>query len=92
VQGSASSTSLLRVDNKSVIALMKNLVLYKQSRHIEVKYHLVWEPVENCLIKMEFIRSEKQLDDILTEPLGRDKFHELCAKIGLIDVGRHNKA
>jgi hypothetical protein len=41
VQGSTPSTPLLRVDNKSAIALMKNLVLHGQSKHIEVKYHLV---------------------------------------------------
>jgi hypothetical protein len=47
VQGSALSTPLLRVDNKSAIALIKNLMLHGQSKHIEVKYHLVWESVEN---------------------------------------------
>jgi hypothetical protein len=41
VQGFAPSTPLLRVDNKSAIALIKNLVLHGQSKHIEVKYHLV---------------------------------------------------
>jgi hypothetical protein len=40
-QGSAPSTQLLRVDNKSAIALIKNPVLHEQSKHIEVKYHLV---------------------------------------------------
>jgi hypothetical protein len=43
VQGSAPSTPLLRVDNKSVIALIKNLVLHGQSKYIEVKYYLVRE-------------------------------------------------
>jgi hypothetical protein len=37
VQGSVSSTPLLRVDNKSVIVLIKNSVLHGQSKHIEVK-------------------------------------------------------
>jgi hypothetical protein len=41
VQGSTLSTPLLRVDNKSAIALIKNSVLHGQSKHIEVKYHLV---------------------------------------------------
>jgi hypothetical protein len=41
VQGSSSSTPLLRVDNKSAIALIKNPVLHGQSKHIDVKYHLV---------------------------------------------------
>jgi hypothetical protein len=46
VQGSTLSTPLLRVDNKSTIALNKNSVLHRQSKHIEVKYHLVRESVK----------------------------------------------
>jgi hypothetical protein len=92
VQDSAPSTPLLRVDNKSAIALIKNPVLHRQSKHIEVKYHLVWESIENSQIKVEFIRSEEQLGDILTKSLGRVKFLELRTKIGLIDVDGHNKA
>jgi hypothetical protein len=47
VQGSGPSTPLLRVGNKSAIALIKNQVLHGQSKHIEVKYHLVRESAEN---------------------------------------------
>jgi hypothetical protein len=83
---------LLRVDNKSAIALIKNLVLHEQSNHIDVKYHLVRESAENGQIKVEFIRREEQLSDILTNPLDRVKFLELRTKIGLIDVDGHNKA
>jgi hypothetical protein len=92
VQGSAPSTPLLRVDNKSAIELIKNPVLHGQSKHIEVKYHLVWESIENGQINMEFIRSEEQLSDILTKPLDKIKFLKLRTKIGLIDVDGHNKA
>jgi hypothetical protein len=92
VQGSAPSIPLLRVDNKSTNALIKNLVLHGQSKHIEVKYHLVRESAENGRIKVEFIRSEEQLGDILTKPLDRVKFLELRTQIGLIDVNGHNKA
>jgi hypothetical protein len=92
VQGSTPSTPLLRVDNKFIIALIKNLMLHGQSKHIEVKYHLVREPAEIGRIKVEFIRSEEQLNDILTKPLDRVKFLELHTKIDVIDVDRHNKA
>jgi hypothetical protein len=92
VQGFAPSTPLLRVDNKSAIALIKNPVLPGQSSHIEVKYHLVRESVENGRIKVQFVRSEEQLGDILTKPLGRVKFLELHTKISLIDVDGHNNA
>jgi hypothetical protein len=77
---------MLRVDNKSAIALMKNPVLHGHSKHIQVKYHLVQESVEAGLIEVEFIRSEEQLGDILTKPLGKTKFHEVRSKIGLIDI------
>jgi hypothetical protein len=66
VQELAPSTPLLRVDNKSTIALIKNLVLDGQNKYIEVKYHLVREFAENGLIKVEFITSKGQLGDILT--------------------------
>jgi hypothetical protein len=92
VHGSASSTPLLRVDNKSTIALIKNLVLHEQSNHIEMKYHLVHESEENGLIKVKFIRSEEQLGNILIKPLGKVNFLWLHAKIGLIDVDGYNKA
>jgi hypothetical protein len=81
------------VDNKSAIALIKNPVLHGQSKHIEVKYHLVRESAEKGLIEVEFIRNEEQLSDILTKPLGRVKFHELRTKIGLIHIdSKHGKA
>lgn len=75
---------MLRVDNRSSISLTKNPLLHGQSKHIQVKNHLVWDAAENGLINVEFIKSEEQLGDILTKPLGKTKFHELCSKIGLI--------
>jgi hypothetical protein len=57
-----------------------------------MKYHLVQESAENGRIKVEFIGSEEQLDDILTKSLGRVKFLELRTKISIIDIDEHNKA
>lgn len=92
VQGNAPCVPKLMVDNKSAIALTKNPVLSGQSKHIEVKYHLVRESAEEGLIEVEFIRTEDQLGDILTKALGRVKFQELRTRIGLINVGSlHDK-
>jgi hypothetical protein len=54
-------TPLLKVDNKSSIELMKNPVLYRQSKHTEMKYHLVWESVENGMINVQFVIPEDTL-------------------------------
>jgi hypothetical protein len=74
---------VLRVDNKSTISLVKNPVHHDRSKHIDVRYHLIQEYEQTGQIVVEFIRTEEQLRDILTKPLGKIKFKELCNKIGL---------
>jgi hypothetical protein len=39
--------------NRSVVALIKNPVLSSQSKHIEVKYHLVTESAEQGKIEVK---------------------------------------
>jgi hypothetical protein len=83
----------LKVDNNFVIALIKNLILHEQSKHIEVKYHPVRESTEMARSRWSSSGAKSiYIGDILTKPLGRVKFLELHAKISLIDVGRHNMA
>jgi hypothetical protein len=74
---------VLRVDNKSTISLVKNPVHHNRSKHIDVRYHLIRECEQIGQIAVEFIRTEEQLGDILTKPLGKIKFRELCNKVGL---------
>jgi len=74
---------VLRVDNKSTISLVKDPVHHDRSKHIDVRYHLIREYEQTGQIAVEFIRTEEQLGDILTKPLGKVKFRELCNKIGL---------
>jgi hypothetical protein len=89
IQGIEPGVPLLKVDNQSTIMLIKNPVLTGQSRHIEVKYHLVWESASKGQIEVEFIGTEKELGDIFTKSLGKTRFQELG---GLIDFNsQHNK-
>nr|GFA75122.1 ribonuclease H-like domain, reverse transcriptase, RNA-dependent DNA polymerase [Tanacetum cinerariifolium] len=59
----------IMVDNKSNIALMKNLVFHGRSKHIDTKYHFIRECVEKDDIQVEFISGEYQKADILTKAL-----------------------
>jgi hypothetical protein len=43
LEGPDLVTPSLKVDNRSAVALIKNLVQHGRSKHIEVKYHLVRE-------------------------------------------------
>jgi hypothetical protein len=83
LKGAEIQVPVLRVDNKSTISLVKNPVHHDRSKHIDVRYHLIREYEQTGQIAVKFIRTEEQLGDILTKPLGKVKFRELCNKIGL---------
>nr|GEV03781.1 ribonuclease H-like domain, reverse transcriptase, RNA-dependent DNA polymerase [Tanacetum cinerariifolium] len=44
----------IMVDNKSAIALMKNPVFHRRSKHVDTKYHFIRECVEREDIQVEF--------------------------------------
>jgi len=59
-------------DNMSAIALSKNHVFHKQSKHIDTRYHYIRELVNEEVILVQFSKSEEQFADILTKPLGNE--------------------
>jgi hypothetical protein len=67
----------LLVDNRSVVALVRNPVLSGRSKHIDVKYHLVHESAKQGSIQVGEVRIDDQLDDILTKALAKLKFQEM---------------
>ncbi|KAG6528125.1 hypothetical protein ZIOFF_010274 [Zingiber officinale] len=50
----------LFVDNKSTIALMKNLVFHGRSKHIDTRFHFIRESIEKGQIVIEFINTGEQ--------------------------------
>jgi hypothetical protein len=74
----------LRMDNKSALALTKNPIFHEWSKHIRVRYHFIWGCLEEGGFKACYINTKDQLMDLLTKPLGRMKFLELCSRIGMI--------
>lgn len=65
----------LKVDNQSAIKLIKNGVMNRRSKHIDVKYHFIHEKIKEKLINVDYCQSEKQLVDLFTKPLGKTKFN-----------------
>ncbi|XP_049786221.1 uncharacterized protein LOC126188660 [Schistocerca cancellata] len=64
----------LHVDSQSAICLIKNTEYHKHSKHIDIKYHYICEHVEDNEIEVYYVYSNKQLADLFTKPLTRDKF------------------
>jgi hypothetical protein len=76
----------LRVDNKSALALTKNLIFHEWSKHIRVRHHFIRGCLEEGSIKTGYINTKDQLTDLLTKPLGRIRFLELCSKTGIVQI------
>jgi len=61
-------------DNNSVIALSKNVVFHKRTKHIDMRYHYIRELINAGEITMEPCRIEEQYVDIFTKVLGTRLF------------------
>jgi hypothetical protein len=79
-------TMTIFIDNKSAIQLCKNPVFHDRTKHIEVRFHYIRECVEAGKLDVDYISTNEQLGDIHTKPLGRTRFLELRAKIGMVIV------
>ena len=61
-------------DNQQCIRWAETNMINQRNRAVEIKYHRIREYVNNGLMKMKYIETEKQIADILTKPLGREVF------------------
>lgn len=76
---------IMYIDNQSVIRFIKNPQITKNSKHIEVRYHFVWDNDEKKIFALEYVSADEQLADILTKPLSKTRFEYLRGKINVID-------
>jgi hypothetical protein len=81
--GRDTTAMQLMVDSKSALALAKNPIFHERSKHIRLRYHFIRSCLEEGSIKASYINTTDQLADLLTKPLGRIKFLELCSRIGM---------
>ncbi|KAL8166907.1 hypothetical protein V2J09_008406 [Rumex salicifolius] len=70
-------------DNMGATSLSSNPVFHSRMKHIALAFHFVREQVQKGLLRVSYISTNDQLADVLTKPLFRSKFSELCSKLGL---------
>ena len=49
-----------------------------------MRYHFIQGCLEEGSINASYINNKDQLADLLTKPLGRIKFLELCSRTGMV--------
>ena len=72
-EGKLDST-IIHCNNQSCIKLSENPVFHDRSKHIEMRYHFIRDLVQRGALKLQYIRTNEQIADILTKPLTTSKF------------------
>jgi hypothetical protein len=64
--------------------LTENHVFHDRSKHIEIKYHYIWDMVQRGVVELQYISTDEQIGDILTKPLSRVKYEYFRDKLGVL--------
>ena len=73
--------------------MTKNPVFHYKSKHIEIRYHFIWDMVQNGAVKLKYVPTEEQVAYVLTKPLVCVKFEYFRDKLGVVqkDLSRKRK-
>jgi hypothetical protein len=77
-----ATTSLC--DNQSCIKMTENHVSHDKSKHIEIRYHYICDMVQRGATKLQYVRTDEKVVDVLTKPLSRVKFEHFRDKLGIV--------
>eukprot|EP00253_Pinus_taeda_P033673 PITA_33673 len=80
-----AKATVIFCDNISAIALSKNPLFHKRTKHIDTRFHYMRELVSNGEIVLEYCRTQEQVADILTKPLDQKSFEFLRKCLGMTE-------
>jgi hypothetical protein len=68
--------TIIFIDNQSAIELCKTLKQNHRARNMNMRIQFIRECINARIIELVFVRSEDNVADILTKPLGKDLFNK----------------
>ena len=88
-----NTTLTLHYDSQSTIHLVQNLVYHLKIKHIEVRYHHIWELIINKKLKAQKFNTKVNITYCLTKPVLDHHFKSLRRQMGLqVDVDKKAKS
>ncbi|GJX57475.1 hypothetical protein Tco_0287372 [Tanacetum coccineum] len=78
--------TMINIDNKSTICIVKNTVFHSKTKHIEIRHHFIRDSNEKKLIQMIKIHTDQNLAILLTKTFDLSRFQYLIASIGMLNL------
>ncbi|GJR73412.1 putative ribonuclease H-like domain-containing protein, partial [Tanacetum coccineum] len=73
------------IDNESTICIVKNLVFYSKTKHIEIRHHFIRDSYEKRLIQVIKIHTDQNVADLLIKAFDVGRFQYLTTSIGMLN-------
>ena len=66
--------------------MSENPLFHDSSKHLKIKYHYIRDIVQRGAVKLQYVVTEEQIDDVLMKPLARLKFKYFKEKLGVLQI------
>ena len=68
-------------DNQGCIALSRNPLHHRKTKHTDIRYHFTRERVEAKGVELVYLHTSQQLADLLTKPVGKARTEQLRSRL-----------
>ena len=62
--------------------------MHSKTNNIPIKYHFLWEQVAENNIRVEYVGTKEQVENIFTKTLPHEDFEYLCQRLGFISTSK----